>query len=458
MWNKLTIFSINNSTWISSWIKQFCNSSDLAKCGFYKRSGASVSGLLRMFLALPLTGLNLYEFKNSELPVPGRDAFYRMLKHPGYHWRRLLYIISQKMIGYFNTLTDQQHQRVLIIDDTSFKRNRSKSVEYLGRQHDHSDNRYYRGFRMLTLAWSDGHSCLPCEFELLTNHCPDKRIGPDPQLDGRSVMGRRVKVATQKATDVAVTMVNRALSYISQAGFVVFDSWFALPGVIEKVAKKIPVICRVKDIPAIRFRHGNRIYSLKSFYTYFKSTGMADQKEDIIGWMNVQLLSVGTVRVVFIKNPDNPDAPMVLISTDTRLDAQQICRIYAQRWDIEVCFKALKQHLGLYHLQVRNYTALVGCTSLAFIRCMMISYYHRTQIDGRTLPGVFYQCIMQLQVAAIQTCIQLLQIKLITQILQDPNRPIIALVADISDTINKFVSMLSGNLTIGGEPVTNCDS
>lgn len=354
MWNKLTIFSINNSNWILSWSTRFCNSSDLAKCGFYKRSGVSISGLLRVLLALPLTGLNLYEFKKKELPVPARDAFYRLLQHPGYHWRRLLYTISQKLITYFDTLTDQEHPRVLIIDDSSYKRNRSKAVEYLGQQRDHNQNQYYRGFRMLTLAWSDGHSCLPCEFELLTNSCPDKRLGPAPQLDGRSVMGRRVKVATQKATDVAVAMVGRALSYIKAADYVVFDSWFAFPTVIKKVADKIPVICPVKNISAIKFKHNKRIYNLMGLYKHLLSTVKRrqtdDDDDDIIGWMNVELLSAGSVRVVFIKNPNKPDSPMVLISTDTSLSAKQICRIYAQRWDIEVCFKALKQHLGLYHM------------------------------------------------------------------------------------------------------------
>jgi len=374
--------------------------------------------------------------------VPARDAFYRMLQHPGYHWRRLLYTIGQKLIAYFATLTDEQHPRVLIIDDSSYKRNRSKAVEYLGQQHDHNQNQYYRGFRMLTLAWSDDHSCVPCEFELLTNSCPDKRLGPAPQLDGRSVMGRRVKVATQKATDVAVAMIKCALGHIKQADYVVFDSWFSFPTVIQKVAEHIPVICPVKNMAAVKFKHGKRIYDLKSLSKQMLRTAKPQQKSDIIGWMNVELLNAGTVRVVFIKNPHKPDRPMVLISTDTSLDAEQICRIYAQRWDIEVCFKALKQHLGLYHLQVRSYAGLVGCTSMVFIRCMMISYYHRTQVDERTLPGVFYQCIMQLQLAAIETCMKILQLKIISQLLLDPERPIIALVEDISNIIDKFVHVI----------------
>lgn len=457
MWNKLTIFSINNSPWILAWFKQFCNSSDLATAGFYKRSGASVSTLLRLFVALPLTGLNIYEFKNAQLPVPGRDAFYRLLQHPGYNWRALLYRISARIISYFSTLTEPGHNRVLIIDDTSYKRDRSTSVEYLGRQKDHSQNRYYRGFRLLTLAWSDGHSCLPCEFELLTNADPDKRYGPDPGLDRRTLMGRRVKAATSKATDVAVAMVGRVLSHI-KAQYLVFDSWFAFPRLIKSMARKIPVICRIKDIPAVRFRHNRRIYSLKRLYQSAKLNRSQGPGNSMLCWINADLLSAGKVRVVFLQNPACPDKPMALISTNTSLTAEEICQIYARRWDIEVCFKALKQELGLHQLQVRRYSALVACTSLVFIRSMMISYYHRIQIDERTLPGMFHQCVMALQVAAVQTCIELLQISLVTHILADPHRPVMALVDDIAAIIQQFIAMISVNFSFKPNPILNCDS
>jgi hypothetical protein len=89
---------------------------------------------------------------------------------------------------------------------------------------------------------------------------------------------------------------------------------------------------------------------------------------------------------------------------------------------------------------------------------MIISYYHRTQIVERTFPGVFYQSIIQLQLAAIESCIKLLQIIILTHILQNPNRPILVLKADISETIDHFVSMILANLTIGERSFANCES
>ena len=50
---------------------------------------------------------------------------------------------------------------MLLIDDSTFDRNRSKHVELLARCFDHASlkMRFYKGFRRLTtLGWSDGHA------------------------------------------------------------------------------------------------------------------------------------------------------------------------------------------------------------------------------------------------------------------------------------------------------------
>jgi len=459
MLNKLTFYTINNSSWVTSWFKQFCSSSQLQKAGFYKRSGASVLSLLRLLAVLPMTGFSLYEFKDKALPVPGRDAFYRMLQHPGYNWRMLLYSISQQLICYLATLTDRSNPRVLIVDDSSYKRDRSKRVEYLGKQRDHSQGRLYRGFRMLTVAWSDGHSCIPCEVELLTNESADKRYGPDPNLDKRTAMGQRIKAATQKATELTKTMVKRARRYLDQVDYVLFDSWFAFPGVICEIAEHTPVVCRLKDIAAIKFRHNNRIYSVKTLPGLFQTMPKSRKHPHIIGTAIVELLNTNLrVRVVVVAHKKYPERSIVFLSTDTTLTAPQVCQIYARRWDIEVCFKALKQHLGLYELQLRNYGAIVACCSISFLRCMMISYYHRSQIDHRTLPGVFYDCISQLQAATVEACIQLLKEKIVQACKEQPDQPAGLLIPNITAVIDQFIALIGADFRPRNQLQLKCES
>jgi len=58
-------------------------------------------------------------------------------------------------------LTSEDRADVLIVDDSLYSRNRSKKVELLARVYDHAAHRFVRGFRMLTLGWSDGNSFVP---------------------------------------------------------------------------------------------------------------------------------------------------------------------------------------------------------------------------------------------------------------------------------------------------------
>lgn len=57
------------------------------------------------------------------------------------------------------------------MDDSSFYRNRSKKVELLARCFDHASQkmRFYKGFRLLTLGWSDGATFIPLDFSLLSS-------------------------------------------------------------------------------------------------------------------------------------------------------------------------------------------------------------------------------------------------------------------------------------------------
>ena len=63
-------------------------------------------------------------------------------------------------------LFNDERESVLIIDDSTDDRSRSTMVELLSRVKDHITDRFIRGFRMLTLCWSDVSAAslwiLPC--------------------------------------------------------------------------------------------------------------------------------------------------------------------------------------------------------------------------------------------------------------------------------------------------------
>ena len=69
---------------------------------------------------------------NKDLPF-GKDAAYQLLKGTTYNWRRLLLRLGKQLYTFFNRLTDEDRETVLIIDDSSYDRSRSKLVELISR-------------------------------------------------------------------------------------------------------------------------------------------------------------------------------------------------------------------------------------------------------------------------------------------------------------------------------------
>nr|WP_249305896.1 transposase [Lederbergia citrea] len=81
--------------------------------------------------------------------------------------RRILSICASSKVSKF---TQHGQPKVFILDDSSFDRNRGPHVELLARCFDHASQkmRFYKGFYMLTLGWSDGMNFMPVDFSLLS--------------------------------------------------------------------------------------------------------------------------------------------------------------------------------------------------------------------------------------------------------------------------------------------------
>ena len=137
-----------------------------------------------------------------------KDAIYRFLNDCHYNWRKFLLFLSSKIIQTrIVPLTDEKRVNVFIIDDSLFSRSRSKAVELLARVFDHVNSRYVRGFRMLTLGWSDGNTFLPLAFSLLSSEKESNRLqGVNDSLDKRTNGYRMRKEAIRKSTDVLLDL------------------------------------------------------------------------------------------------------------------------------------------------------------------------------------------------------------------------------------------------------------
>ena len=67
---------------------------------------------------------------------------YRFLNSVHTNWRRFLLLLSSRVISQeIEPLSGAANMKVLIADDTLYRRNRSKHVELLSRVFDHSEKR-----------------------------------------------------------------------------------------------------------------------------------------------------------------------------------------------------------------------------------------------------------------------------------------------------------------------------
>lgn len=381
---------------IDDFFKKFRIGTLLHRCSIRKRHGYSPGSLLEAIFTLPFIGMNFYRgiAINEKMPF-GKDAAYELLKGVHYNWRRLLLLIAGQLYKFFNPLTDEKRETVLILDDSPYDRSRSKAVELLCRVWDHANHRHIKGFRLLTLCWSDGVSSLPVDFALLSSKDATKRIRESQkQMDKRCCAWQRRKEAVIKATDHLHGMVKRALSAGIKANYLVMDSWFTAPANIIQLSGLIKVIGMVKRTPKIKYGYdGHQLDVMAIYRRVRKRPGRAKILANAI----VTLKNGMSAKIVFVRDRHKKDW-LTLLCTDIELADEEIVRIYGKRWDIEVFFKMAKQHLKLTkEIQCRDYDALIAHTSIVFIRYMFIAWQCRSKTDHRTFGDLFYVCCDEIQ-------------------------------------------------------------
>ena len=341
-------------------------------------------------------GQNFYRgiVLNQELPF-GKDAAYELLKGVRNNWRKLILSLARRIFLVFNRLTNDDRESVLIIDDSTYDRSRSKTVELLSRVYDHSTGKYIKGFRMLTLCWSNGASCLPVDFSLLASSDARKRLGHNRKaMDRRCCAQQRRREATVKATDHLKDMVNRAFKAGLTARYLLMDSWFTMPATVTSLAGLIPIIGMVKKIRTVHYRFQGQSLDLMAIYRRLKKRR---GRAKILASTVVTLSSGLPCKLVFIRDRTNGDW-LAILSTDIDLPDKEIVRIYGKRWDIEVFFKMIKQRLRLAkEIQCRDFDALIGHTSIVFMRYIFLTYHCRMFTDHRSFGDLFYACCEEIR-------------------------------------------------------------
>jgi hypothetical protein len=368
------------------------------------QKGISPVSVFRLLFTLVFTGRNLFRTLEMSDGTCGmaKDTVYRFLNSVHTNWRRFLLLLSSRVISQeLAPLTGVDNMKVLIADDTLYRRNRSKHVELLARVFDHTDRRYYRGFRMLTLGWSDGISFLPVCCALLSSSKEKNRLVPlRMDIDRRTNGARRRRESIGKATDVLVEMVDQAKASGIKAGHLLFDSWFAFPATIRKLlAHGMHALCMLKVTEKIFYRYQGQDLHLAAIYRKIrKRRGRAKILASVLVEIGENEEGIPVpAKIVFVRDRRSKRW-LALLCTDLTLSDEEIVKLYKRRWDIEVFFKMAKSFLNLTkECQGRSFDALTAHATMVCCRYIMLELARRMNKDPRTLGTLFYATCEELK-------------------------------------------------------------
>lgn len=386
----------------------------LRQAGISKSLGFTCSYLFRIVFCLIFQHKNWFSLLDSKKAegYPAKDAVYRFLNQSTFNWRRFLLLFSASTIKKVDSLTDHTRPKVFIIDDSSFDRNRSKKVELLARCFDYASlkMRFYKGFRMLTLGWSDGCSFMPIDFSLLSS-TKSQINGISANIDKRTCGYKRRMNALQTAPEQIPAMIQRALTEGIHADYILMDSWFTMPPLIKDIVDQgLDVIGMVKATKQ-RYSVDEQLVDLKKLYRLAQPV---QGKKSILRSIHCVMANGTPVKIVFIQNRNKKSDWLAILSTDCTLSEQEIVQIYGMRWDIEVFFKTTKSLLKLQkEFQGRSYDGLISHTTIVYARYIVLSWQNRCNTDNRTLGGLFYDLCDEIDeldwAIALQHLVDLLQ-------------------------------------------------
>ena len=181
---------------IFSFIGDFRIGTLLNKNGIRKLRGVSPLTIFSTIFMLPFEGNNFYRgiVTNTHLPFK-KNAAYDLLKNPCHNWRKFMLTLAVQVSNFFSRLTNDAREKVLIFDDSTYDRSRSKVVELLAWVFDHNSGTSLKGFKLLTLGWSDGFSFLPLDFVLCSSAKAEKRVQDiKKSLDKRTCGYRTLRI------------------------------------------------------------------------------------------------------------------------------------------------------------------------------------------------------------------------------------------------------------------------
>lgn len=379
---------------ISSFFKNFMIGNLLRICNACKQKGVPVIDIFKYKLCNIFSDRSMYmqQKTNSYHESFSKNSFYRFLNSAKTNWLRFTTLLAKKVIDFLESLTSVDRVNAFIVDDSLFERTSCKKTELGAKVFDHCNRRYKKGFRLLSLLWTDGNTAIPVNSCLLSSTQEKNVLGPEERFDGRTLAGQRRKLSKTKGTKAMIELIRKALSVGIKADYVLFDTWFSSPAQLIDIRKLgLSAIAMIRKSSKIRYIYEGKRLNLNKIY------GMNKKRRGRSRYLlsvNVEVEKDGIcipAKIVCVRNKNNRKDWVPFICTNPDLSEDEIIRIYGKRWQIEVFFKTCKSMLNLVgECRSLSYDALTAHVAIVFTRYMLLALTGRQNQDLRTMGEIFF--------------------------------------------------------------------
>ncbi|MCM8901776.1 hypothetical protein KVG29_11165 [Caldicoprobacter algeriensis] len=201
-------------TSISSFCKEYSVGKVLKKANTYKSKGIPVIYIFMYLLQLVYTKKSMYMniLNGTHDAGFGKDVVYRFLNSPFINWATFMLSLTVRIIAKISGLTSDNRVNAIVVYDILYSRPRSKNVKLLANVHDHTGKggRFKCGFRLLTLAWTDGVTLIPLLFRHLSLQNKKNRLTEtNPKIDKRSCGYKARQQAISSSPKVFLEMLGQ---------------------------------------------------------------------------------------------------------------------------------------------------------------------------------------------------------------------------------------------------------
>ena len=375
--------------------RQFRVCKTVQKLNNYKQKGFIATDVLMvlqlMSFSLSKSVYGMLKSGMSYMTEMEKDVYYRLKNNPNIDWRLLLFSFAKRFrkISQEQSCDKNKSVRCLIIDDV-FLRKTGKAIEKIGKVYDHVLQKYLLGFKMLTLGFWDGKSFLPLDFSFHSEKGKNKekpyglsrkelKARYRKKRDKLAAGYKRMQEVSKKKSEMAKTMLKRAVKHGFIPDYVLMDKWFISEDMIRVIRKlKNGVVHLIAAC-----KKDKRKYSYRGKQLTAKQI-LALNKSEIKHCRTLKMLYIpviveykGIKMFLFFNKANRRKHWELLVTTDLNLSFKKALETYSIRWTIEVFFKECKQHLGLGKCQSNDFDAQIADTTITLMGYILLNLMKR---------------------------------------------------------------------------------